>query len=85
MAAVTISVDGHDGWAESGQVVGSKNDTGKTLEQLSGLGTGWKVIHTEFEVERNTFVICVAETGALWSQEKAARGQAVTCSPADSA
>jgi transposase len=51
----------------------------QTFEQLLGLGTSWKVIRTEFEVERNTFVICVTETEALWSQESAACGQTVTC------
>jgi len=50
----------------------------QTFEQLLGLGTSWKVIRTEFETERNTFVICV-ETEALWPEESAKCGQRVTC------
>jgi len=51
----------------------------QTFEQLLGLGQSWKVMSTEYEVERNTFVICVTETEALWTQESAQCGQAVTC------
>jgi transposase len=51
----------------------------KTFEQLLGLGASWKVISTEYEVERNTFVICVSETEALWAEESAKSGQEVTC------
>lgn len=51
----------------------------QTFEQLLGLGTSWKVIRTEFEAERNTFVICVTETEALWAQESAQCRQTVTC------
>jgi len=48
------------------------------LEQLLGLGTDWKVLRTEFEVEHNTFVISVSETEALWPEESAKCGQTVT-------
>jgi len=51
----------------------------QTFEQLLGLGTSWKVVSTDFETERNTFVICVTETEALWPQESATCGQTVTC------
>jgi transposase len=51
----------------------------QTFEQLLGLGTSWKVIRTEFEAERNTFVICVTETEGLWAEESAKCGQTVTC------
>ena len=51
----------------------------ETFEQLLGLGTSWKVARTEYEAERNTFVICVAETQALWPEESAKCGQSVTC------
>src|SRR5207248_11665906 len=51
----------------------------ETFEKLLGLGASWKVISTDYELERNTFVICVAETEALWAEESAKDGQAVTC------
>jgi transposase len=51
----------------------------ETFEELLGLGASWKVVSTDYEVERNTFVICVAETEALWAEESAKLGQAVTC------
>lgn len=51
----------------------------QAFEQLLGLGASWKVVSTDFEVERNTFVICVTETAALWPQESARCGQTVTC------
>src|SRR5512140_2100238 len=51
----------------------------QTFEQLLGLGASWKVVSTEFEAEKNTFVICVAETEALWPEESAKAGQPVTC------
>ena len=51
----------------------------QTFEQLLGLGPSWKVMSTDYETERNTFVICVTETEALWPQESAQCGQAVTC------
>lgn len=51
----------------------------ETFEQLLGLGTSWKVIRTEYEVERNTFVICVRETDSLWAEESAKCGQKVVC------
>jgi transposase len=50
-----------------------------TFEQLLGLGTSWKVIRTDYEAEKNTFVICVSETEALWPEESAKSGQTVTC------
>ena len=50
-----------------------------TFEQLLGLGASWKVIRTDYEVEKNTFVICVSETEALWPEESAKSGQTVTC------
>lgn len=50
-----------------------------TFEQLLGLGASWKVVSTDFEVERNTFVICVTETESLWSEESVKCGQPVTC------
>jgi transposase len=51
----------------------------ETFEQLLGLGASWKVLRTDYEVERNTFVICVAETEALWPEESGKCGQAVSC------
>jgi len=51
----------------------------ETFEKLLGLGSSWKVMSTDYEVERNTFVICVAETEALWPEESAKCGQSVTC------
>lgn len=51
----------------------------ETFEQLLGLGTSWKVIRTEYEVEHNTFVICVRETESLWAEESAKCGQTVVC------
>lgn len=51
----------------------------QTFEQLLGLGTSGKVVSTDFEAERNTFVICVKETEALWPAESARCGQTVTC------
>lgn len=49
------------------------------FEQLLGLGASWKVLRTDYEAERNTFVICVTETEALWPEESAKCGQTVTC------
>jgi transposase len=51
----------------------------KMFEQLLGLGTSWKVVRTDYEAERNTFVICVEETEALWPEESTKAGQPVTC------
>src|SRR5208282_4173254 len=51
----------------------------QTFEQLLGLGTSWKVVRTDYETERNTFVICVGETEALWPEESAKLGQPVSC------
>lgn len=51
----------------------------QTFEQLLGLGASWNVLSTDFEAEKNTFVICVAETQALWSEESAKAGQPVSC------
>src|SRR5208282_4526729 len=51
----------------------------QTFEQLLGLGTSWKVVRTDYETERNTFVICVEETEALWPEESAKLGQPVSC------
>jgi len=51
----------------------------ETFEKLLGLGASWKVISTDYEMERNTFVICVKETEALWAEESAKSGQAVIC------
>jgi transposase len=51
----------------------------QTFQQLLGLGASWKVVSTDFEVEQNTFVICVAETEALWGEESAKCRQMVTC------
>ena len=51
----------------------------ETFEKLLGLGASWKVISTDYEAERNTFVICVSETEALWPEESARCGQAVIC------
>jgi transposase len=50
-----------------------------TFEKLLGLGASWKVIRTDYEEERNTFVICVSETEALWPEESAKCGQTVIC------
>jgi transposase len=49
------------------------------FEQLLGLGASWKVLRTDYEAKRNTFVICVTETEALWPEESAKCGQTVTC------
>jgi transposase len=51
----------------------------ETFQQLLGLGPSWRVVRTEFEVEQNTFVLCVEETEALWPEESARCGQTVTC------
>ena len=51
----------------------------ETFEKLLGLGASWKVVRTDYEEERNTFVICVTETEALWPEESAKCGQTVTC------
>ena len=51
----------------------------ETFEKLLGLGASWKVVSTNYEEQRNTFVICVAETPALWPEETARCGQTVSC------
>jgi transposase len=51
----------------------------ETFHQLLGLGQSWKVLRTEYEEKENTFVICVGETEALWTEESQKCGQAVTC------
>ncbi len=51
----------------------------ETFHQLLGLGESWRVIRTEYEVEKNTFVICVEETAKLWEEESAKCGQRVRC------
>ena len=51
----------------------------QTFEQLLGLGPSWKVTSTDYEVDKHTFVICVTETEALWSQESAKNGKPVIC------
>ena len=51
----------------------------ETFHQLLGLGACWRVVSTEFEAAKNTFVICVEETPKLWEQESAAFNQPVTC------
>ena len=51
----------------------------ETFHQLLGLDESWKVIRTEFESEKNTFVICVEETPKLWEEESAKWKQRVTC------
>jgi transposase len=51
----------------------------QTFEQLLGLGSSWQVLSTEYEAKENTFVICVGETAALWTEESAKQGQAVVC------
>ena len=43
----------------------------ETFHQLLGLGESWRVIRTEYETEKNTFVICVEETPKLWEEESA--------------
>lgn len=37
------------------------------------------MVRTDYEEKRNTFVICVTETEALWAEESAKSGQSVTC------
>ena len=37
------------------------------------------MVRTDYEIEQNTFVICVSETEALWPEESAKCGQTVTC------
>lgn len=49
------------------------------FHQLMGLGESWRVIRTDYEVDTNKFVICVAETPRLWEEESAKWGQRVTC------
>jgi transposase len=51
----------------------------ETFHQLLGLGESWRVIRTEYETEKNTFVICVEETPKLWEEESAKWKQRVTC------
>lgn len=51
----------------------------ETFHQLLGLGESWRVVRTEYEAAKNTFVICVEETPHLWEQERARCGQRVTC------
>src|SRR6266704_1412633 len=51
----------------------------ETFEKLLGLGSSWKVISTDYEVEKNTFVICVEETAVLWAEESVRNGHPVTC------
>jgi transposase len=51
----------------------------ETFHQLLGLGESWRVIRTEYETEKNTFVICVEETPVLWEEESAKWKQRVTC------
>jgi transposase len=51
----------------------------ETFHQLLGLGESWQVVRTEFEEKTNTFVLCVAETSALWEEESQKCGQAVRC------
>jgi transposase len=51
----------------------------ETFHQLLGLGENWKVIRTEFEVQEQTFVICVQETDRLWPEESRRCGQEVVC------
>ena len=49
------------------------------FHQLLGLGESWRVIRTDYESDKNTFVICVEETPKLWDEETAKWGQRVTC------
>lgn len=49
------------------------------FHQLLGLGESWRVIRTNYETDKNTFVICVEETPKLWEEETAKCGQRVTC------
>jgi transposase len=49
------------------------------FNQLLGLGESWRVIRTEYETAKNTFVICVEETPKLWDEETTKCGQRVTC------
>ena len=49
------------------------------FHQLLGLGESWRVIRTDFESAKNTFVICVEETPRLWDEETAKCGHRVTC------
>jgi len=51
----------------------------ETFHQLLGLGESWRVIRTEYETDKNTFVICVEETAKLWEEESAKWKQRVTC------
>jgi len=51
----------------------------ETFHQLLGLGESWRVVRTEYEAEKHTFVICVEETAKLWEEEAAKCGQRVTC------
>ena len=51
----------------------------ETFQQLLGLGESWRVVRTEFESTRNTFVICVEETARLWEEESLKCKQRVTC------
>jgi transposase len=51
----------------------------ETFHQLLGLGESWRVIRTDYETSKNTFVICVEETAKLWEEESARWKQRVTC------
>lgn len=51
----------------------------ETFHQLLGLGESWRVIRTEYEAEKNTFVICVEETPKLWEEESRKWQQRVSC------
>jgi transposase len=51
----------------------------EVFHQLLGLGESWRVIRTEYETDKSTFVICVQETPKLWEEESAKCGQRVTC------
>jgi transposase len=50
-----------------------------TFHQLLGLGESWRVIRTEYETAKNTFVICVEETPKLWEEESTKWQQRVSC------
>src|ERR1051325_144209 len=50
-----------------------------TFHRLLGLGEAWKVIRTDFELAKNTFVIVVQETAKLWEEESRRVGWKVSC------
>ena len=63
-----------------GDKIGPQEMTPEAMfEKVLGLGASWKVIRADYEEEKETFVLCVSETEALWVVESAKAGQPVIC------